>query len=109
MLFLFQPGHLAVELAGARRPDGHSAAISFVELLDLLAKLLALGQKLDNLARPAVAVENAVPRSFQFAHHFDERNAIQARAEIVEQFGRVGVAQRAEFLHFAQARRRRCC
>ena len=55
-----------------------------------------------DLARPAVAVENAVARRFQFAHRIDQGDAVHAEAEVVQQLGRLAVVQGAEFLHFPQ-------
>ena len=42
----------------------------------------------------------------QFANHIDQRNAIDAARQSIEPAGRFGIAQRAEFLHFAQADRK---
>ena len=73
------------------------------------AELLALGQQLDHLARPAVAVEDAVPRGLQFPHHLDQRNAVQPGGEAVEQFGGLGVARAWPVPGSRAGRRRRRC
>ena len=81
VLLLFQSSQFAIELVTL---GGQAAVAShnLVELFDLLADSFALGQELDDLARPAAAVEDAIARGFQFAHHFDQRDTVQAGVKL---------------------------
>ena len=101
ILFFFQAGDFAVELQPARG-ELTVAVHEVVELLDFLAEFLPLGQELGDLAGAAAAIEDAVSRAFQLPQHVDQRDAIHARAEVVEKLGGLAVAERAEFLHFPQ-------
>ena len=44
-----------------------------------------------------------VPRRFQFPRDLDQRDAIQAGRDAVEHVGRLGVAERGQLLHLAEA------
>ena len=100
-VFFLEPGRFAIEL-GSRCRQAIVLMGCLAEIFDFRTKLFALVQQLRDLATSALAIEDAVARGLQRPHDLDERDPVQAGGEAVEHLGRFRVAQRAQFLQFAQ-------
>ncbi len=70
---------------------------------DLPPNLLPLCHELRHLARAGLRIDDLAPRRFQFPRHLDQRDAVQPRRDVVEQVGGLGVAERRQLLHLAEA------
>ena len=102
VLFFLQPGDLAVELH-ALGGQPAVAAHEVVELLDFLAEFSRSASSWATWQGPPLRSRMRLRDVSNSPQHVDQRDAVHARAEVVEQLGGLGVAERAEFLHFAQS------
>ena len=75
------------------------------ELFDLLAQLVAAGQRAAGICEAAFSSvgQQALAGRFDLANHIDQRDAVEAAGQAVEIVGGGRVVERAELLNFLEA------